>query len=80
MTSQPLNSILLGDCLERMSEIADASVDMVLTDLPYSTTQNKWDSLIPMDQLCATRIRSRLTTNPDRLLATLNVYPYTLRQ
>ncbi len=41
----------LGDCLERMSEIPDGSVDMVLCDLPYGTTQNKWDSVIPFEPL-----------------------------
>lgn len=40
-----------GDCLELMSRIPDASVDMVLCDLPYGTTQNKWDSVLPLDQL-----------------------------
>jgi site-specific DNA-methyltransferase (adenine-specific) len=37
----------VGDCLDVMSGIPDASVDMVLCDLPYGTTQNKWDSVIP---------------------------------
>jgi len=44
-------TLLLGDCLERMKEIPDGSVDMVLVDLPYGTTQNKWDSVIPFDNL-----------------------------
>jgi site-specific DNA-methyltransferase (adenine-specific) len=44
-------TFLLGDCLERMSEIPDGSVDMVLCDLPYGTTQNKWDSVIPFEPL-----------------------------
>lgn len=39
----------LGDCFERMSELPDASVDLVLCDLPYGTTQNKWDSVLPLD-------------------------------
>lgn len=38
-----------GDCLERMKEIPDGSVDLVLTDPPYGTTNNKWDSIIPLD-------------------------------
>lgn len=46
-------TFLLGDCLERMSEIPDGSVDMVLCDLPYGTTQNKWDSVIPFEPLWA---------------------------
>lgn len=40
-----------GDCLEVMQSLADHSVDLVLCDLPYGTTQNKWDSVIPLDQL-----------------------------
>lgn len=42
-----------GDCLERMKEIADGSVDMVLTDPPYGTTACAWDSIIPLDQMWA---------------------------
>lgn len=43
--------LMKGDCLERMKEIQDGSVDLILCDLPYGTTQNKWDSVIPFDQL-----------------------------
>lgn len=43
--------IYLGDCLEQMDNIADNSVDMVLCDLPYGTTQNKWDSVIDLPSL-----------------------------
>jgi site-specific DNA-methyltransferase (adenine-specific) len=43
--------LLLGDCLEVMRQLPDASVDMVLADLPYGTTQNKWDSVIPLEPL-----------------------------
>ncbi len=46
-------NLMLGDCLERMKEIPDGSVDMVLCDLPYGTTQNKWDSVIPFEALWA---------------------------
>ena len=42
-----------GDCLELMARIPDGSVDMVLCDLPYGTTQNKWDSVIPFEPLWA---------------------------
>lgn len=41
----------LGDCLEIMQDIPDQSVDMILCDLPYGTTQNKWDTIIPLDRL-----------------------------
>lgn len=40
-----------GDCLELMNHIPDKSVDMILADLPYGTTRNKWDSIIPLDSL-----------------------------
>lgn len=40
-----------GDCLERMRELPDNSVDMVLCDLPYGTTTNPWDSVIPLAKL-----------------------------
>jgi len=43
--------LMFGDCLERMKEIPDGSVDMVMADLPYGTTQNKWDSVIPLEPL-----------------------------
>lgn len=42
---------LFGDCLEQMNSIPDHSVDMVLCDLPYGTTRNKWDVRIDLDSL-----------------------------
>lgn len=42
---------MFGDCLERMKEIPDGSVDMVMADLPYGTTACKWDSVIPLAPL-----------------------------
>ena len=41
----------LGDCLEIMKSIPDKSIDAIICDLPYGTTQNKWDSIIPLDLL-----------------------------
>lgn len=41
----------MGDCLELMRDIPSGSVDMILCDLPYGTTQNKWDSVIPFEPL-----------------------------
>ena len=41
----------LGDCLEVMKSIPAGSVDMILCDLPYGTTRNKWDSVISFDDL-----------------------------
>ena len=41
----------LGDCLEIMQEIESGTVDMILCDLPYGTTQNKWDTVIDLEQM-----------------------------
>lgn len=43
--------LMKGDCLERMKEIPDESVDMILCDLPYGTTACKWDLVIPFEPL-----------------------------
>lgn len=45
--------LLQGDCLDLMDGIHDGSVDMILCDLPYGTTQNKWDSVIQFEPLWA---------------------------
>lgn len=45
------NEVIEGDCLEVMSKIPSKSIDMILCDLPYGTTQNHWDSVIPLDRL-----------------------------
>jgi len=45
------NKVIEGDCLEVMKDIPSKSIDMILCDLPYGTTQNQWDSAIPLDQL-----------------------------
>jgi DNA modification methylase len=46
-----LNKIIHGDCLQVMKDIPDKSIDVVICDLPYGTTQCKWDSVIPFDEL-----------------------------
>ncbi len=43
--------IFKGDCLDIMKKFDDESVSMILCDLPYGTTQNKWDSIIPLNEL-----------------------------
>jgi hypothetical protein len=45
--------LIEGDCLKQMAKLPVGSVDMVLTDLPYGTTTNVWDSVIPLDLLWA---------------------------
>jgi len=46
-----LNQLFEDDCLDVMEHLPDNSVDMVLCDLPYGTTQNKWDSVIDLTKL-----------------------------
>ena len=41
----------LGDCLEVMKSIPDGSIDAVICDPPYGTTQARWDSIIPLDEM-----------------------------
>ena len=45
------NSLILGDCLDIMPLIPSESIDMILCDLPYGRTQNRWDAIIPFDEL-----------------------------
>ena len=40
-----------GDCLEVMKIIPSKSIDMILCDLPYEVTRNKWDIIIPFEPL-----------------------------
>lgn len=40
-----------GDCLEVLPKFPPNSVDMILCDLPYGTTENRWDSVIPLEPL-----------------------------
>jgi len=44
-----LNKIYCGDCLELMKQIPDKSIDLVLTDPPYGTTQCPRDEIIPFN-------------------------------
>jgi len=46
-----VNRVLEGDCLERLNEVPDQSVHLILCDLPYGTTRNPWDSVIPLEPL-----------------------------
>ena len=46
-----MNQVIHGDCLEVMPTLPDKSIDMILCDLPYGTTDCKWDSIIPFEPL-----------------------------
>lgn len=51
MLSSFLDKVIQGDCLDVLPSIPKNSIDMILCDLPYGTTQNKWDSVIDLDKL-----------------------------
>jgi site-specific DNA-methyltransferase (adenine-specific)/modification methylase len=51
MVDQYINRLFEGNCLKELKKIPDQSIDLILCDLPYGTTQNKWDSVIPLDPL-----------------------------
>lgn len=43
--------LIFGDCLEKMKEIPEKSIDLILCDLPYGNTAHEWDSVITLDEL-----------------------------
>ena len=63
-----------GDCLELMKNIPDKSIDMILCDLPYGVTQNKWDSVIPLDILWKEYKR---IIKPNRAIVLTSTQPFT---
>jgi len=66
--------IIEGDCLERMREIPDGSIDMVLTDPPYGTTACKWDSVISLEPMWEQLNR---VTKPNAAIVMTASQPFT---
>lgn len=66
--------LMQGDCLELMKSIPDASVDMILCDLPYGTTACKWDSVIPFGALWA---QYRRLVRPGGAIVLTAAQPFT---
>ena len=52
-----METLILGDCLEEMGKLPEKSVDLILCDLPYGTTECKWDAIIPFDLLWSAYLR-----------------------
>lgn len=67
-------NLMHGDCLKLMKNIPDSSIDMILTDLPYGTTQCKWDSVINLDELW--KQYERITTDTAAIVLT-SMQPFT---
>ena len=66
--------ILLGDCLELMKDIPNGSIDMILCDLPYGTTNCKWDIIIPFEKLWEQYYR---ITKPNAAIVLFSTQPFT---
>jgi site-specific DNA-methyltransferase (adenine-specific) len=68
--------LILGDCLEKMSDIPDGSVDMVLCDLPFETTRCKWDVVIPFEPLWA---HYKRVCKPNAAIVLFGMEPFSSR-
>lgn len=66
--------LLQGNCLELMQDIPDKSIDLILCDLPYGTTNAKWDEVIPMGELWEQYKRIRKDSTP---IVLFGVDPFT---
>lgn len=67
-------SLYSGDCLDVMPSIADESVDMILADLPYGTTECAWDSVVPLDLLWS---EYRRIIKPNGAIVLTSAQPFT---
>ena len=67
-------NLLLGDCLDLLPKVDSASVDLILTDLPYATTRNGWDSLIDPERLWPEMLR---VLRPGGAIAMTAQQPFT---
>lgn len=69
-----IDNIYNMDCLEGMKQIPDGSVDAIICDLPYGTTRNQWDSVIPFDKLWEAYKR---VTKPNAAIVLFCQQPFT---
>lgn len=67
-------TLMHGDCLELMATLPDASIDMIMCDLPYGTTACAWDSVIPFDQLWRQYLR---IVKPNAAVVLTSSQPFT---
>ena len=70
-----LDKIYNMDCLEGMKQIPDGSVDTIICDLPYGTTENEWDIIIPFDKLWEQYLRIMKDNAPVILFSQM---PFTI--
>lgn len=72
-----LDKIYNTECLKGMKEIADKTVDCIICDLPYGTTNMRWDSIIPLDKLWA-EYKRIIKPNGNIVLFSSGLFTYTL--
>lgn len=69
-----LNTIYNEDCMEGMKRIPDKSVDCIICDLPYGTTRNSWDCIIPLDKLW---LEYKRITKENSAIVLFSQFPFT---
>lgn len=66
--------LMKGDCLVRMKEIPDNSIDAIITDIPYGTTNCAWDSVIPFAPMWE---QLKRIIKPDKAIVLFASQPFT---
>lgn len=77
ISSTPANPdfrLIHGECLAEMANLPPGSVELILADLPYGTTQNKWDSIIPLEPLWE---QYRRIAKPNAAIVLTAAQPFT---
>lgn len=69
-----VDQVILGDCLDVMPAIPSKSVDTIICDLPYGSTQNKWDIIIPFAPLWKQYLR---VIKPNGAIVLFGSEPFT---
>lgn len=71
--SLPINQIICGDCIEKLPELPDNSIDLILTDPPYGVTACKWDSIIPLEIMWK---QLKRITKPNKAIVLFGTEPF----
>lgn len=69
-------TLLFGDCLERMKEIPDGSVDLILTDPPFEVIACDWDAVIPFDSMW---VELNRVIKPNGVIALFGTEPFSTK-
>ncbi len=64
----------VGDCLQLMVDVPAGSIDLILCDLPYGTTECAWDAVLPFGTLWA---HYRRVLKPRGAVVLTGSHPFT---